>query len=31
MFLDYVVHLDLNECINIKTKSGASDSVTIQM
>ena len=31
MFLDCVVHLDLNECINIKTKSGASDSVTIQM
>ena len=27
MFLDYVVHLNLNECINIKTKSGASDSV----
>ena len=22
MFLDYVVPLDLNECINIKTKSG---------
>ena len=31
MFLDYVVHLNLNACINIKTKSGASDSVTIQM
>ena len=31
MFLDYVVHLNLNEYIDIKTKSGASDSVTIQM
>ena len=29
MFLDYVVNLNLNECININ--SGASDSGTIKM